>query len=97
MANPWLNSRHCPLRRVGGDVLLVDRGNFQVGHGDKNHIGSPHGLGGGENLETVLLGHRNRFAAPVESDGHPDPAVFQIEGVGVALGAEADDGDFASA
>ena len=44
----------------------------------------------------MLLSNGNRFAAFVEADGDFDPAIFQVEGMGVALGAEADDGHTAA-
>ena len=45
----------------------------------------------------MFLGHRDGLAALVQADGHPDAAVFKVEGMSMALGAEADDGNFASA
>jgi hypothetical protein len=85
------------LAEIRGDVLFVDGGNFQIGHCDKNDVGAPDSFRRGENLESVFFGNGNRFTALVEADGHTDAAVFEVEGVGVALGAESDHCDFASA
>jgi len=80
------------LGEVRGDVLLVNRGNLEIGDSNENDIGATHRLSGGENLEAMLFGDGDGFAAPVETDGHADPAVFEIQRVGMALGAETNDG-----
>jgi len=40
----------------------------------------------------VFLRHLDRLAARIEADDDPDAAFLEIEGVGMTLGTEADDG-----
>ena len=44
----------------------------------------------------MFFGDGDRFAAFVETDGDFDAAILEIKGVGVALGAEANDGGFSA-
>ena len=50
------------------------------------------GFAGGEDLKPVRLGDRNRFAPLVEADDDVAAAVLEVERVGVALRAKAEDG-----
>ncbi len=84
------------LAKIGGDVLLVDGGNFQVGHSNENDIGAANGFSSGEDFKAVFFGDGDRFAAFVESDGDFDAAIFEIKSMSVALGAEANDGGFSA-
>ena len=82
--------------KIGGDVLLVDGGNFQVGYSNENDIGAANGFSSGQDFKAVFFGDGDRFAAFVETDGDFDAAIFEVKGVGVALGAEANDGGFSA-
>ena len=84
------------LAEIGGDILFIDRGNLEIGNCDKDDIGRADGFSRGKNFQAVLLGNSDRLAAFVEADGDFHPAIFQIEGMGMALGAEADDGHTAA-
>ena len=84
-------------REVGGDVLVVDRLLLGVGHQDHDDVGLGRGLGDRQ--------HRRPGASALASDDEPsrrptphvDARVLEVEGVGVALRAVADDGDLAAA
>jgi hypothetical protein len=84
------------LAKIGGDVLLVNGGNFEVGHSNEDDIGAADGFSSGQDFKAVFLGDGDRFAAFVEADGDFDAAIFEVQGVGVALGAEANDGSFSA-
>ena len=66
------------LAEIWSDVFLVHRGNFEVGNGDENDVGSTNGFSCGKNFESVLLGDGDRFAPAIEADGDFDSAVFQV-------------------
>ena len=84
------------LAKIGGDVLLVNGGNFQVGHSNEDDIGAADSFSSRQDFKSVFLGDGDRFAAFVEADGDFDAAIFEVKGVGVALGAEANDGGFSA-
>jgi len=77
---------------VRGNVLLVDRGDDEVGDGHHDDVRLLHGFGRVKNLEAELLGDRAALALGVEADDDLDAALLEIEGMGVSLGAEADHG-----
>jgi hypothetical protein len=79
-------------RQIGRDVLLVNPRLLGVGNGHKDDVGAPDGFPSADNLEAVRLGHGRRFAAFVKADDDVASAVLQIQCVGVALRAEAQDG-----
>ncbi len=80
------------LGQMRGDVRFVNGGDPGIGDGDENDVRPLDGLGGIEDFEALFLGDRAGFAAGVKADDDLDPAVLEVERVGVALGAEADDG-----
>ena len=79
--------------QAGGDVLVVDRLLLGVGGEDHHDVGGRGGLGDRQHLEALRLGLGDRRRALAEPDDHVDARVLQVEGVGVALRAVADDGD----
>jgi hypothetical protein len=79
------------LAEIWSDIFFVHRGDFEVGNSDENDVGSTNGFGCGKNFESMLLGDGDRFAPAIQADGDFDSAVFQVQGMGVALGAKADD------
>jgi hypothetical protein len=81
-----------PPGQVRADIAVIDIGDLRIRHGDEDDIAALDGLGGIDDLEAFLLGHRAGFAARVEADDDLDAAILEIERMGVALGAEADDG-----
>ncbi len=92
MEKPCENNSVLPGDRFGAMSLLVDRGLLGVRDGHKNHVGAADGFGGADDFKAVGLGDGNGFAAFVKADDDVAAAVLEVEGVGVALGAEAQDG-----
>ena len=78
------------VRRDGGGI---ERGLAGVGGHDHDDVGPGGGAVGRDDLEAVLLGLGARAAGFGQADLHGDAAVAQVEGVGVALRAVAEDGD----
>jgi len=81
-----------PGMEIGGDILLIDLGDDEVGDSHHDHIGLLDCLGGVKNLEAELLGDLTAFALWVKSDDDLDAALLEVEGMGVSLGTEADHG-----
>ena len=77
---------------IRSDILLVDTWDREIRHGDKDHIGALHGLRRVIDFETELLGDGAALALGIETNDHLDAALLEVEGVGVSLGTEADDG-----
>ena len=81
------------LLQIGGDVLLVDVGLHLVVDEDHDDVGPLGGLGHGFDGEAGLFGVSPVFGALTESHAHVAAGILQVEGVGMSLGAVADDGD----
>src|SRR5215470_6205693 len=64
-----------------------------VGQQDHHDVAGRRRVVDGGDLEPVLLGPRPALGALVEADHHVLPGVLEVERVGVALAAVADDGD----
>ena len=79
-------------REVRFDVFLVDLALLGVRQPDEDHVGLFHGLGGRDDLETGLLGDRDRLAALIEADDHVETGILEVQRVGVALRTEAEHG-----
>jgi hypothetical protein len=79
------------LGQVWLDVLVEDIGDLGVRNGDEDDVGLFHGFSGVIDLEALFFSHRAALAAGIEADDDFDAALFEVQGVGVALGAEADD------
>ena len=84
------------LLEVRLDVLGVDAALHLVGREDDDEVGLLHGVGHGEDGQALGLGLGAALAALGEADAHVDTGVAQVERVGVALAAVADDGHLAS-
>ena len=82
---------------AGGQVLLdvglVDARLVLVGNEHHDHVGPLRGVGDGQHLEAGRLRLLGRLAAGLQADDDVDAAVLQVQRVGVALRAVADDGD----
>ena len=89
---PVREEQRLALAQVRLDVLLVNRRDRDVGHGDENHVGLLDRLGGVVNLETEFLRGRNRFAAGIKANDDLDAAFLQVQRVGMALRAKANHG-----
>ena len=79
---------------VGGDVFVVDLGCGLVGGEVHDDVGPLGDFGDGANLEAGELGFAGVGGVGAEAYADVDAGVLEVEGVGVALGAVADDGDF---
>ena len=82
-----------PLGQVGGDLGGVHLRLTLVVDENHDHVGGLRGLSHGQNGEAVLLRHWPALAAAAQTDHHVAAAVPQVQRVGMALGAVADDGD----
>jgi hypothetical protein len=80
-------------REIRRDVLLICLRLFGVRNGDENNIGTLHRFTGGVNFKTFFLRDRNRLAALVKADDHLATALLKVERMGMALGAEAENGE----
>ncbi len=81
---------------VGRDFVVVEIGLDMIGDQDHDHVGGLGGVGGGEDLEAGGLGLGDALAAGGQADDDIDAGIAEVQGVGVALAAVADDGDGAA-
>ncbi len=79
---------------VGGDVVVVDLGGGLVGREVHDDVGPCGDFGYGADLEAGELGFAGVGRVGAEAYADVDAGVLEVEGVGVALRAVADDGDF---
>ena len=85
--------QHVARLEVGGDGGVVERPLAGVRDQHHDHVGLGGGLRGGEDAQPLRLGRRPALAGLGETDPDVVPGVAQVEGVGVALRAVAEDGD----
>ena len=90
---PVAEEQRLALTQVRRDVLLVAGGLLGVGQRDHDDVGALHGLGGRDDFEALFAGDRDGLGAFVEADDDVAAAVLEVQRVGVALGAEAEDGE----
>ena len=76
-----------------GDLGLPDLGLLLVGQQDHHDVAAAGGFGDVEHLEAGRLGLGAAGGVRAQADDDVDAGVLQVEGVGVALGAVAEDGD----
>ena len=76
-----------------GDLGLPDLGLLLVGQQDHHDVAAAGGFGDVEHLEAGLFGLGAAGGIGAQADDDVDARVLQVEGVGVALGAVAEDGD----
>ena len=82
--------------QIGGDVSLIHIGLDLVvdeHHHDVAPLGS---LRHGHDFQAVLLRHGPVLGAGAQADAHVTAGILQVQGMGMALGAVADDGDLLS-
>ncbi len=94
MLKPWANIRVLPVGQVGLDVGVVDLGRGLVGGQVHDDVGPLADLGDGADLEAGLAGALGVGGVGAKADADVNAGVLEVEGVGVALRAVADDGDF---
>ena len=78
---------------VRRDVGLVHGGLDLIGEQQRDDLRAPHRLGDRRHRQPRILGRPLRVAAFAQPDHDLDAGVVQVEGVGVALAAVADDRD----
>jgi hypothetical protein len=83
------------LLEVRGDGLGVDGALDLVRRQDHDNIGLLDGLGDRDDLQALCLGLVPGLAALGEADANVDSGVAQVQRVGVALAAIANNGDLA--
>ena len=81
------------LGHVGSDVLLIDLGLHLVVDEHHDDVAPLGGLGNGLDGQAGLLRLGPVLGALAQTHAHVAAGVLQVEGMGVALGAVADDGD----
>ncbi len=81
------------LLQVRLDLVLVQLGLEFVGGQDHDHVGGSHGVLYRLDGQAMGFGLGDSGRAAAQTDDDIDAGVFQVAGVGVALGAVADDGD----
>jgi hypothetical protein len=79
---------------VGGDVFVINLGGGLVGGKVHDDVGPLGDFGDGLNLEAGVGGFGGVGGVGAEAYADVDAGVLEVEGVGVALGAVADDGYF---
>ena len=77
---------------VGGDAGLPNLGLDLVGQGEDDQVGLLDGIGHGHRVEAVLDGELAVGRVTAVGDDDLDAGVAEVEAVGVALAAEAEDG-----
>ncbi len=87
-------SQGLALGHVGGDVLLVDLGLRLVVDEHHHDVCPLRRSGHRADRQPGLFGVGPVLGALAEAHAHVAAGILQVEGVGVALGAVADDGDF---
>ena len=78
--------------QVGADLLGVELGLALVGGEDHHHVGPFGDLGGRADFQAGLLRLADGLGGRLQADLHLDAGILEVESVGVALGAVADDG-----
>ena len=81
------------LHQVGLDVPLVDVGLDLVVDEHHHDVAPLGGVGHGHHLQAGVLGILPVLGAGAQAYAHVTAGVLQVQGMGVALGAIADDGD----
>ena len=81
------------LGEIRRDIGLVHVGLVLVVDQDHDHVGLPGGLRDGQDLEAVLFRDGPALAALAEPDDHVAAGIPEVQRVGVALRAVADDRD----
>ncbi|MPM26797.1 hypothetical protein SDC9_73302 [bioreactor metagenome] len=78
---------------VGGDIGAVHIGLLLVVDENHDDVGLLGSLGGCHDGKAVLLGDSPAFSALVKADDDVAAGIAQVHGMGMALGAIADNGD----
>ena len=84
---------HVALGDAVADLLLPDVAVELVGQQDHHEVAAAGRLDDRQHLEALLARRRDRGRVLAQADDDVDAGVLEVERVGVALGAVADDGD----
>jgi hypothetical protein len=84
-------AQHLAGAQMGSNLLLIHRLLGLVGEEHHDPVGLAAGVGHAQHLQAIGPGFLGRAAALVEAHNHVDAAVLEVEGMGMALGAVADD------
>ncbi|MNZ78143.1 hypothetical protein D3C78_967070 [compost metagenome] len=76
------------------DLVLVQAALEFVRGQDHHQVGGGDGSRHVSHFQTVGFGLGNRRGARAQTDGNVDAGVFQVAGMGMALGTVTDDGNF---
>ena len=83
-----------PALRFGRDLFGVQLGRGLIGNQNHDHVGPLSDVGDGVDFKAGLLRLGNGFGVGGKAYFHLNAGVLEVEGVGVALRAVADDGHF---
>ena len=97
MLKPWANASALPLLHVRLDELLVRRLLLGVGHRHHDDVGPLGRLGDAHHRQAGGLGLGGRLRSLAEADDDLHAGLLQVQRVGVALRAVADDRHLAAA
>ena len=86
-------SQSLAVGQVGGDILLIDVGLDLVVDEHHDDVAPLGGVSHGHHLQAGLLGVGPVLGALTQAHAHVAAGVLQVEGMGMPLGAVADDGD----
>ena len=91
MLKPWANISSWPGPQVRGDLGVVDGLLGGVGDEDHDHVGGLDRVGDVDDREPGILREGAALRSGREPDDDVDPGLVEVERVGVALAAVADD------
>ena len=94
MLKPWANMSSLPALEVRADLVGVELGRGLIGDENHDDVGPLGGFGDGGDFKAGLLRLGDGLGVGGEADFDLDAGVLEVESVGVALGAVADDGYF---
>ena len=86
-------AQHLAGAEVRCDLLVVDGLLELIGQQHHDPVGLGAGVGDAQHFQAIGLGLLGRAAACVEPNYDVDAAVLEVQGVGMALGAVANDGN----
>ena len=85
--------QHIALLQIGGDILLIDGGLHLVIDQHHDDVAPLGGVGHGHHLQTGILGVLPVLRALTQAHTYVTAGILQVQGMGVTLGAVADNGD----
>ena len=91
MLKPWAEHQRIASLQIRLDVLVIDLALDRIGQQDHDDIGFGGGVTVAQDAQPFGFGLGAALASFVQTDAHIDAAVAQIQRMGMALAAIADD------